>query len=305
LNSKDGGAVTLLYNCDGDRVAKTVGGVTTQYLVDELNPTGYPQVLEEVVGGTVQTRYTYGTRLISQARGVSTTPTTSYYGYDAHGNITFLTDALGEVTDSYDYDAWGVLVASTGSTPNTHRYVGEELDPDFGLINLRARQYDPSNGRFRTIDPLTDVLDSRNRYLYANGDPVNRLDPLGKADAGEYAWTAEYGIKIANQWSYGLLSAVGYVTGAQSFVSGNKVEKSMLALISKTASTWANLTAIQLKMKGPQAPVGQFGVGTTVGCMMTLVALVAFGGNPGDLPPSSQVYPCTGWNPIPPVPIPL
>ena len=42
--------MTIAYDCDGNRVAKTVGGVTTRYLVDDLNPTGYLQVLEEVVG---------------------------------------------------------------------------------------------------------------------------------------------------------------------------------------------------------------------------------------------------------------
>ena len=154
LISKDSGAVTIAYDCDGNRVAKTVAGVTTRYLVDDLNPTGYLQVLEEVVGGAVQTRYTYGDRIVSQTRDVSTTPATSYYGFDAHGNITFLTDASGAVTDSYDHDAWGILVASTGSTPNTRLYAGEEFDPDLGLINLRARLYDPRTGRFLTLDPL-------------------------------------------------------------------------------------------------------------------------------------------------------
>ena len=131
--------------------------MTTRYLVDDLNPTGYLQVLEEVVGGAVQTRYTYGTSIVSQTRNVSSTPATSYYGYDAHGNITFLTDAGGRRHDSYDYDAWGILVASTGKTPNTRLYAGEEFDPDVGLINLRARQYKPRTGRFVTVDPLDAV----------------------------------------------------------------------------------------------------------------------------------------------------
>jgi len=48
------GSVTMMYEGDGNRVAKTVGGVTTQYLVDDLNPTGLPQVAEEVVNETVQ-----------------------------------------------------------------------------------------------------------------------------------------------------------------------------------------------------------------------------------------------------------
>jgi RHS repeat-associated protein len=234
LVSKDGGAVSFQYNCDGDRVVKTVGGVTTQYLVDDLNPTGYVQVLEEVVGGTVETRYTYGTRVLSQTRSVSTTPVTSYYGSDAHGNVTFLTNAGGVVTDSYDYDAWGILVGRTGSTTNTRLYAGEEFDPDLGLINLRARRYSPSTGRFFTLDPLDlatsagprnrnwdraissvinphlrstleiafpdrSLLDNRisnainwNHFLYANSDPVNRIDPTGRNEILE-----EYALYLA------------------------------------------------------------------------------------------------------------
>jgi hypothetical protein len=65
LKSKNGSDVSLVYNGDGALVAKTAGGVTTKYLVDDLNPTGYSQVLEEVVAAAVKQRYTYGTMLIS------------------------------------------------------------------------------------------------------------------------------------------------------------------------------------------------------------------------------------------------
>ncbi len=193
LVSKDAGAVTITYDCDGNRVAKTVGGVTTRYLVDDLNPTGYLQVLEEVGSGAVQTRYTYGTRLVSQTRNVSTTPTTSYYGFDAHGNVTFLTDTAGAVTDSYDYDAWGILIASTGTTPNTRLYAGQEFDPDLGLINLRARQYNPAKGRFATIDPVAGRIiapPTMNRYVFTIGDPVNLIDHTGREYEQEAALIA-------------------------------------------------------------------------------------------------------------------
>jgi YD repeat-containing protein len=53
LKTMNGGAVTLVYDGDGNRVAKTANGVTTRYLVDDLNPTGYAQVVEEVAGGAV------------------------------------------------------------------------------------------------------------------------------------------------------------------------------------------------------------------------------------------------------------
>ena len=58
--------VSIGYNGDGTRVSETVAGITTQYLVDENNPTGYAQVVEELRGGTVQQRYSYSHDLISQ-----------------------------------------------------------------------------------------------------------------------------------------------------------------------------------------------------------------------------------------------
>jgi RHS repeat-associated protein len=185
LVSKDGGAVTIVYDGDGNRVSKTVGGLTTRYLIDDLNPTGYLQVLEELSGAGVQTRYTYGTAIVSKTLNASGSPTSVFYGYDAHGNITFLTDASGAVTDSYDYDAWGNVVASVGSTPNTRRFAGEEYDDDLGLTNLRARNYQPGTGRFLTLDPVMGKRErpiTMNRYLYAGSDPVGLSDPTGGSE---------------------------------------------------------------------------------------------------------------------------
>jgi len=42
----NGNTVTIIYDGDGNRVVKTANGVTTRYLVDDLNPTGYAQVVE-------------------------------------------------------------------------------------------------------------------------------------------------------------------------------------------------------------------------------------------------------------------
>ena len=59
-----------------------VGGVTTRYLVDDLNPTGYAQVVEEMAAGAVQRTYTYGLQRISQNQLISGAWTPSFYGYD-------------------------------------------------------------------------------------------------------------------------------------------------------------------------------------------------------------------------------
>ena len=62
------GYITYVYDGDGNRVAKTVGGVTTNYLVDTLNPTGYAQVLDELQGGSVARSYTWGLQLVSESQ---------------------------------------------------------------------------------------------------------------------------------------------------------------------------------------------------------------------------------------------
>jgi RHS repeat-associated protein len=192
LVSKNGGAVSIVYDCDGNRVAKTVNGATTSYLVDDRNPTGYVQVLEEVSTGSVQTRYTFGNMLVSQTREVGGTPKMSYYGYDARGNIAFLTDSAGAVTDSYELDGWGNLIRRTGNTPNSRLFGGEEYDADLGLIVMRARYYDLGRGRFETVDPAAGQIGSPlalNRYLYANSDPINLMDPNGNTALTEWVVT--------------------------------------------------------------------------------------------------------------------
>lgn len=178
LKSENGGAVTVVYDGDGNRVAKTVGGVTTEYLVDDRNLTGYAQVLEEISAGTVQRVYTYGLNRISQSQASGT----SFYGYDGHGNIRLLTDSTGTITDRYDYDAFGNIISQTGSTPNVYLYSGEQLDPNFSLYYLRARYLNQLNGRFVTRDPV-DAADeepiSVNRYIYAFDRPADLNDPTG------------------------------------------------------------------------------------------------------------------------------
>ena len=98
---------TMVYDGDGNRVKETVGGVATNYLVDTLNPTGLPQVLDETVNGAVTRTYAYGLQRVSENQLISGTWKPSFYGYDGHGNVRFLTNSAGTVTDTYQYDAFG------------------------------------------------------------------------------------------------------------------------------------------------------------------------------------------------------
>jgi len=44
------------------------------------------------------------------------------YGYDAHNGVRLLIDGSGNVTDAWDYDAFGNVVARTGTIANDFTY---------------------------------------------------------------------------------------------------------------------------------------------------------------------------------------
>jgi RHS repeat-associated protein len=178
LTSTNNG-VTIVYDGDGNRVSKTAGGVTTNYLVDTNNLTGYAQVVEEIQGGSVVKTYTYGHDLISQhVAGGSV----SFYGYDGHGSVRNLTDSSAQVTDTYTYDAFGNLIESSGVTANSYLFAGEQFDVDLGFYYNRARYLNVETGRFVSMDTYEGSVydpESLHKYTYANNDPVNRIDPSG------------------------------------------------------------------------------------------------------------------------------
>ena len=182
------GAVTVVYDGDGNRVAETVGGATTNYLVDTQNPTGYAQVVDELQSGTVTRTYSYGLERINENQVLNSAWTASFYGYDGHGSVRQLTNVAGAVTDGYDYDAFGNLVNSTGSTPNNYLFAGEQFDSALGLYYNRARYLNTATGRFWGMDTEEGNDDnslSLHKYLYANADPVDGLDPSGHDDIAE------------------------------------------------------------------------------------------------------------------------
>jgi len=180
--------VQLTYDGDGNRVQKTVtdafGTRTTRYLVDQNNLTGYSQVLEELdASNNVTVAFTVGLDVISQTRFTPTNEVTHYFGYDGHGNTRFLTDTNGVITDRWDYDAYGNIIARSGSTFNNLLYCGEYRDPDLGLYFLRARYMEPGRGRFWTMDAWEGSQyspSSLHKYLYCGADPVGRIDPSGQ-----------------------------------------------------------------------------------------------------------------------------
>lgn len=96
--------------------------------------------------------------------------------------MRFLANTAGTLTDSYTYDAFGMLIASTGTTANNFRYSGEGLDPNLSFYNLRARYYNMLTGRFETMDPVQGKISdpgTLHKYVYTKNNPVMLADPNG------------------------------------------------------------------------------------------------------------------------------
>ncbi len=208
------GTVSIQYDGEGNRVGKIVttatNTVVTLFVVDEQNPTGYAQVLEELeaVDGAalaVSRVYTYGHTLISQDRRDGPQWQASFYGVDGHNNVRYLTDANGVVTDTYDYDAFGNLIAATGTTPNRYLYSGEQYDADLGLYYLRARYHNPDTGRFWSMDSYEGEGSdpgTLHKYTYCGNNPVNAWDPSGQVSLGEVMTSAAIGAGLGTFWGF-------------------------------------------------------------------------------------------------------
>lgn len=104
--------------------------------------------------------------------------TTYYTVRNGHGDIVQLTDGNGSVVASYTYDVWGKVLSQTGTAAslNPYRYAGYRYDEATGLYYLTARYYDPSVGRFLSVDPKSITPN----YEYALSNPLSFIDPTGK-----------------------------------------------------------------------------------------------------------------------------
>ena len=204
----DGPSGTIEYRSDatGERLSRTEGGNTTHFLVDLNNPTGVSQVAVEYnQQGATQASYAYGLQLIGQeVNGIH-----RYHHHDANGNVRLLTDSQGQVTDSYSYTAFGVMLETTGTTENHYQFAGERYQEAESLSFFRARSYDAEMGRFISRDPYQGRLAepvTLHRYLYANSNPISFRDPTGLFSIPELATASSLMGSIQTNYASALTS---------------------------------------------------------------------------------------------------
>lgn len=102
---------------------------------------------------------------------------------DNLGSITRLVDGQGSVVFSASYDAWGNQTVLTDSIGFRRGFTGHEHIPEFGLINMNGRLYDPATGTFLSPDNYVQApysSQSFNRYSYCLNNPLKYTDPSGE-----------------------------------------------------------------------------------------------------------------------------
>jgi RHS repeat-associated protein len=175
------GGITNAYDAENRRISVTSSAGTNIYVI---NPNaGLDQILVKTAPNGTVTRYVYGLGLIGEETGSDFTT----YHYDHRGSTTALTDIKGNILNTFSYGPNGEPVGfnpATAPTPFLYggRY-GVSTDPN-GLCYMRTRYYLPAICRFINQDTVLGNIgsgNSMNRFVYANGDPIDKNDPFGLA----------------------------------------------------------------------------------------------------------------------------
>ncbi|MFB8753091.1 polymorphic toxin-type HINT domain-containing protein [Streptomyces parvulus] len=191
----------LTWTSENKPATVTTGATTVNYTYD----TGGQRLLENTSEGS--TLYLPGGELTTDATGKITKATRNYVHPGAptvvrtsngtsngHTRNIQLTDHLGTANTTIQMAANQPVTRRAfkpfGETrgpkptswPDTRSYLGTGIDdPATGLTHIGAREYDQTNGRFISADPLLDITDplQMNGYAYAKNSPISTSDPDG------------------------------------------------------------------------------------------------------------------------------
>ena len=107
----------------------------------------------------------------------------NYYICDHLGSVRAVTDAEGEVLDTFDYMPYGSELTVDTDNITDYRFTGKEKQPMFGNSNIydSFARFQNTYGRFMSIDPKAESFYHISPYAYCAGDPVNLVDPDGEA----------------------------------------------------------------------------------------------------------------------------
>ncbi|WP_424210777.1 RHS repeat domain-containing protein [Streptomyces sp. BI20] len=200
-----GRAQDLAWDAEGRLARVTENNLTTHYTYDAdgarilaADPTGTTltlpggnQIRMDAKGAKAGTRYyAQGDKTVATKTGGQTSILLS----DHHGtaSVAVLLGAGQAVTRRKKHIFGNPRTAQPGNWPGNQGFVGGTMDGT-GLTHLGAREYDPTLGRFISVDPVIDTADPQQMhgYTYGNNNPLVQSDPDGKFFGALKNWISD------------------------------------------------------------------------------------------------------------------
>jgi RHS repeat-associated protein len=181
VDTADGIAVEYVHDGLNRRVAKKVTGVVVK---GWIYSTGGLPVAETNAEGAITTRFVYATGRVPD-----------YFVRDGakyrvftepNGSVRFVVQvATGAIAQQIDYDSYGNVTFDSNPGFQPFGYAGGLYEWQTGFVRFGARDYDPFVGRWTAKDPIGFAGGETGFYTYVGNDPVNLVDPSGRASRRE------------------------------------------------------------------------------------------------------------------------
>ena len=187
-DTASGGLASYRYDAMGRRIERVIARNgeedITRYFYQG------PRVIEEQDEESVmQRQFVYGL-YVDDVVNMRTDSENYFYHCDDNHNVRKITDRLGQVVESYDYDDFGAPLisvadgepSSVSAIGNPYLFNSRRFDPESGFYYYRSRYMDPEVGRFISRDYLGvwgDRGNHGNAYAFVGNNPRTFLDPSG------------------------------------------------------------------------------------------------------------------------------
>ncbi|MEU2898615.1 DUF6531 domain-containing protein [Streptomyces sp. NPDC001273] len=178
-----GTAYTYDHDAGGNQVATLQDGAVTHRTQWDPNAPLPVLATEYDSAWTIKQSFRYDP--LGQPTSVKTgTGALFYYHHDTQGSPVDVTNSTGTLYQRWAYDPFGtrVLGTTTGGAPaSPPSYTGARYETTTGNLDLHARQYDTTTGRFTRPDPATRAQTTPyiSPYAYADNVPTLLTDPSG------------------------------------------------------------------------------------------------------------------------------
>lgn len=172
----------------------------------------YSDDYECVMEGGVTRHFYYLGGNVIYIRQADGTGSAYYATTDNQGSIMCIVNASGTKVFEAAYDAWGKQSIIRNNIGFIRGYTGHEMLPEFGLINMNGRMYDPVVSRFLSPDNYVQMPENTqnfNRYSYCLNNPLKYSDPTGEYAILDDIIAAFLGGVI----NLGFNISQGYITG--------------------------------------------------------------------------------------------